>query len=276
MRFVCVCVCVCARARVCAEQRATDAPSHVRSVKPFMFSTIVGIDVIPRLSVKTLYKLRDQVMKYFPQCKVLARVQSWPICAASHHPLVRQVSKWSLYSKFWSTSNYAAVFGSNDLKVADVLAAERTNSMRMREEQARKLRAEVGAGSEEAKAGAVVTPPSGAAGHSARSDDGLTVPSPAQGASNSTTLLMLPSTLTMDQTSLFPPGTIIHLVRSRVVRGCCGCASVEEFEPTLAPRAYFEVRVERVVPCKRGFRYCHLTHSSCWFAASASGSAHDA
>ena len=84
MRFVCVCVCVCARARVCAEQRATDAPSHVRSVKPFMFSTIVGIDVIPRLSVKTLYKLRDQVMKYFPQCKVLARVQSWGPYARLH------------------------------------------------------------------------------------------------------------------------------------------------------------------------------------------------
>lgn len=73
-----------------------------------MFSTIVGIDVVPRLSVKTLFKLRDQIITYFPQCKV---------------------SKWNLYTKFWNSANYATVFGTTG-------AARGSHSARVRQRAA--------------------------------------------------------------------------------------------------------------------------------------------
>lgn len=51
----CVCVCQCCRC------------------DSFVYSIVLGIDVIPRLSIKSLFILRDQILTYFPQCRVRGR-----------------------------------------------------------------------------------------------------------------------------------------------------------------------------------------------------------
>lgn len=213
-------------------------PDLAEAVSPFTTSVILGIDLVPRLSVKTLHLLRDQVIRYFPQCKV---------------------NKWTLYTKFWNTNSYAQVFGSNELSVESVLKAERTGSMVASEARAASKKRGLGGGMDSPYGAAVGggTPRDGAAVAAAvdevvldmdvRGGDEETKggevetkrgPTQVEGAKASTALLSK-STFTKDQLTLLPPGRLIHLVRSKVNRRCCGCSG-EEFQAMTPRRRFFE------------------------------------
>jgi len=127
-------------------------------------------------------------------------------------------------------------FDAADLVVERVLSAERTASMVLSEEQARKVReemqrsAESGGEAETKAAGppnidadatsAATTEPVGdaAVGVGAVLSPGHPRASSSSAPTN-TTALLSPGSLTMDQTSLYPPGTLMHVVRPFVV--CC-------------------------------------------------------